>query len=117
MTARASLPGARPSSSTALLEMVAETVRPCRTLMIFISLVSIALGVGAGVLTSRLYVPLVQIAYASADTVIPLQIVAEPSDMAKLLIVVAVMVALCMTVLGILISKIRISQALKLGED
>ncbi len=84
---------------------------------IFISLVSIALGVGAGVLTSRLYVPLVQIAYASADTVIPLQIVAEPSDMAKLLIVVAVMVALCMTVLGILISKIRISQALKLGED
>ena len=84
---------------------------------IFISLVSIALGVGAGVLTSRLYVPLVQIAYASADTVIPLQIVAEPSDMAKLLIVVAVMVALCMAVLGVLISRIRISQALKLGED
>ena len=84
---------------------------------IFISFVSIALGVGAGILTSRLYIPLVQIAYASADTVIPLEIVAEGSDMARLLIVVAVMVALCMAVLGVLISRIRISQALKLGED
>ena len=84
---------------------------------IFISLVSIALGVGAGILTSRLYIPLVQIAYASADTVIPLEIVAKGSDMAKLLIVVAVMVILCMAVLGVLISRIRISQALKLGED
>ena len=54
---------------------------------------------------------------ASADTVIPLEIVAESSDMARLLIVVAVMVALCMAVLGVLISRIRISQALKLGED
>ncbi len=84
---------------------------------VFISLVSIGLGVGAGVLVSRLYVPLVQIAYASADTVIPLEIVAAQSDMAKLLIVVAVMVVLCMAVLGVLISRIRISQALKLGED
>ena len=84
---------------------------------VFISLTSIALGVGAGILTSRLYIPLVQIAYASADTVIPLEIVAEGSDMARLLIVVAVMVALCMAVLGVLISRIRISQALKLGED
>ena len=84
---------------------------------VFISLTSIALGVGAGLLTSRLYIPLVQIAYASADTVIPLEIVAEGSDMARLLVVVAVMVALCMAVLGVLISRIRISQALKLGED
>ena len=84
---------------------------------VFISLTSIALGVGAGILTSRLYIPLVQIAYASADTVIPLEIVAEGADMARLLIVVAVMVALCMAVLGVLISRIRISQALKLGED
>ena len=84
---------------------------------VFISFVSIALGVGAGILTSELYVPLVQIAYASVDTVIPLEIVAAQSDMARLLTVVAAMVALCMAVLGVLISRIRISQALKLGED
>ena len=84
---------------------------------IFISFVSIGLGIGAGILTSKLFVPLVQIAYASADTVIPLEIIAESGDMARLLIVVAVMVVLCMAVLGVLISRIRISQALKLGED
>ena len=84
---------------------------------VFISLVSIALGVGAGILASRLYVPLVQIAYAAADTVIPLEIIAEPGDMVRLLLVVAVMVALCIAVLGVLVKRIRISQALKLGED
>ena len=84
---------------------------------IFISFVSIALGIGAGILASRLFVPLVQIAYAAADTVIPLEIIAEGSDMARLLIVVAVMVALCLGVLGVLVKRIRISQALKLGED
>lgn len=84
---------------------------------IFISGISIALGVGVGVLASRLYVPLVQIAYASTDTVIPLEIVSQSSDLARLLLVVAAMVILCMVILGVLISRIRISQALKLGED
>ena len=83
----------------------------------FISVVSIALGIGAGILTSYLYVPLVQIAYASVDTVIPLEIIAQPGDMLRLLAVVAIMLLVCMAVLGTLISKIHISQALKLGED
>ena len=84
---------------------------------VFISFVSIALGVGAGILASRLFVPLVQIAYAAADTVIPLEIIAEPSDMVRLLLVVAAMVVLCIAVLGVLVKRIRISQALKRGED
>ncbi len=84
---------------------------------VFISFVSIALGVGAGILASRLYVPLVQIAYAAADTVIPLEIVSESSDMARLLTVAAVMVAVCLGVLGALVKRMSISQALKLGED
>jgi putative ABC transport system permease protein len=84
---------------------------------IFISGLSIAMGIGIGLLASRLYIPLVQIAYSSIDTVIPLEIISQPSDMARLLTVVAVMVVLCMVILGMLISKIKISQALKLGED
>lgn len=83
----------------------------------FISIVSIALGIGAGILTSELYVPLVQIAYASVDTVIPLEIIAQTSDMVRLLAVVVLMLLVCMAVLGTIISKIHISQALKLGED
>ncbi len=84
---------------------------------LFISGLSIALGIGVGLLASRLYIPLVQIAYSSVDTVIPLEIASRPSDMARLLTVVAVMVVLCIVILGALISKIKISQALKLGED
>lgn len=83
----------------------------------FISIVSIALGIGAGILTSELYVPLVQIAYASVDTVIPLEIISQPSDMVRLLAVVVIMLLVCMAILGTIISKIHISQALKLGED
>ena len=84
---------------------------------VFISGVSIALGVGIGLVASKLYVPLVQLAYASTDTVLPLKIVSESSDMTRLLCMVAAMVILCMVILGVLVKKIKISQALKLGED
>ena len=84
---------------------------------VFISGVSIAAGVGVGLLASRLYVPLVQLAYASTDTVLPLEIISQPGDMIRLLGIVALMVAVCMVIIGELIRRIRISQALKLGED
>jgi len=35
----------------------------------------------------------------------------------RLGVVIGLMIAVCMVALGVLISKIRISQALKLGED
>lgn len=84
---------------------------------LFISGLSIAMGIGVGLLASRLYIPLVQIAYSSVDTVIPLDIISSTSDMVRLLIVVAAMVIICMVILGMIISRIKISQALKLGED
>ena len=84
---------------------------------VFISGVSIALGVAVGLIASKLYVPLVQLAYASTDTVLPLQIISDSGDMARLLCLVAAMVILCMVILGVLVKKIKISQALKLGED
>ena len=84
---------------------------------VLISGVSIALGVGVGLIASKLYVPLVQLAYASTDTVLPLQIISDSGDMARLLCLVAAMVILCMVILGVLVKKIKISQALKLGED
>ncbi|NMA38160.1 MAG: hypothetical protein GX942_07620 [Papillibacter sp.] len=83
---------------------------------LFISGLSIAMGIGVGLLASRLYIPLVQIAYSSVDTVIPLDIISSTSDMVRLLIVVAAMVIICMVILGMIISRIKISQALKLGE-
>ena len=84
---------------------------------LFISGVSIGAGIGIGVLSSHLFIPLIQIAYSSSDQVLPLKIISETSDYIRLFVVIGVMIAACMAILGVLISKIRISQALKLGED
>lgn len=84
---------------------------------IFISGVSIGAGILVGRIGSELYVPLIQIAYSASEKVLPLEIVGEASDFMRLGIVIAAMLILCMAILGVLISKIRISQALKLGED
>lgn len=84
---------------------------------LFITGVSIAAGIVVGMLTSRLYIPLIQIAYSSADQMIPLEIASVRSDYVRLFTVVGLAILVCMVILGWLISKIKISQALKLGED
>jgi len=78
---------------------------------------SIAVGIGIGVLVTKLYLPLIQIAYSSVDQVLPLVTISYWSDYVRLFGTIAVMVILCMAILAWLISKIRIAQALKLGED
>lgn len=84
---------------------------------IFITGVSLGAGILVGALTSKLFVPLIQIAYSSADQVLPLEIVSLNSDYVRLFAVIGAVIVICMIILGVLISKIKISQALKLGED
>lgn len=84
---------------------------------IFSSGVSIGIGTILGILASKLFVPLVQIFYASTEQAVPLEVVRETMDMVRLFCVIAIVIIICMVVLGKLVSKIRISQALKLGED
>ena len=83
----------------------------------YISALSIAVGVAVGEITSRLYMPLIQMAYAASDSSLPLRVVSEASDLWRILIIVGVMLAACLCVLGALISRMKIAQALKLGED
>lgn len=84
---------------------------------IFSSGVSIIIGTLIGLLSSRMFVPLVQIFYASTEQAIPLEVVNQPLDMIRLFSIIGLVIVVCMVVLGKLISKINISQALKLGED
>ena len=79
---------------------------------IFISGSSIGIGILVGRLTSRFFIPLIQIAYTSADQVLPLEVVSTMADSLRLFGVIAFMIALCMVILGILISRIRISLSL-----
>ena len=83
----------------------------------YISALSIAVGVFVGELTSRLYMPLIQMAYAASDSSLPLRVVSEAGDLGRILLIVGVLLAVCLTVLGTLISRMKIAQALKLGED
>lgn len=84
---------------------------------IFSSGLSIVMGAALGILASRLFVPLVQIFYASTDQAVPLQVMFEALDMIRLFSVIAIVIIICMVVLGKLIGRINITQALKLGED
>jgi len=83
----------------------------------FISGLSIAIGTMIGFLATKLYIPLIQIAYTAADQTLPLTIYTETADMVRLFSVVGVMILICMLILGTLISRMKIAQALKLGED
>ncbi len=84
---------------------------------LFITGSSILMGTGIGLLGSYLYIPLIQIAYGAADSVIPLTIERATSDLVKIFVVVAVIIGICIVALGKIIKQINISQALKLGED
>ena len=94
-----------------------EVIKMLINEQIFSSGLSILIGTELGLLASKLFVPLVQIFYASTEQAIPLEVVRETVDMVRLFCVIGLVIVVCMIVLGMLISKIRISQALKLGED
>lgn len=84
---------------------------------LYISGMSIAVGALVGHLTAKLYMPLIQIAYSSSDNVLPLELISRSSDSIRLFSVIGVVMLVCMVILGGLISRMKIAQALKLGED
>ncbi len=84
---------------------------------LYISLFAILIGVVDGFVTSKLFMPLIQIGYSSADTTVPLNVSASAGDMIRLGVIVFLMLAGCMTILSVIIRKMKIAQALKLGED
>lgn len=84
---------------------------------VFISGTAVASGTLVGFLTAKLYMPLIQMAYTAYDTALPLEVVNSYGDIGQMLIVVGAVMLACMLVLGWLISKMKIAQALKLGED
>ena len=84
---------------------------------IFISLLSIGIGVLIGNISSKLFIPLIEMAYSPAVHTLPTIFASSVKDMIQLAAVIFGMLVFCMIVLGTLISKIKISQALKLGEE
>lgn len=77
----------------------------------------IIFGLLIGWLASKMFVPIIQIAYSASDTVLPLELITKSSDVARLIIIIAVMFIICLAILINQVFRMKISQALKLGED
>ena len=84
---------------------------------LLITLTALAIGAFVGEISARLFVPLIQISFSPADQSIPLLVVMEARDYGNLYITIGAMVLLCMLVIVSYISRIKIAQVLKLGED
>lgn len=84
---------------------------------VLLSGTSIFVGIAVGYYTSKLFVPMLQLAYSAAEQVPPFKVTAVASDYERLYIVVGIMLLIGFTILGTLISRIKMDQALKLGED
>ncbi len=83
----------------------------------FGSLIPIVFGAFIGILASKMFIPLIEIAYSPAVTTLPTSIVIANSDIVRISVVVGIMLLGCLGVISVLLSKIKINQALKLGED
>ncbi len=75
------------------------------------------LGIVVGGITSRLYVPLFKLSFNSEQIVPPFSVVFAASDEARIYVFVSLMLVLGLLVLVIFLRKIKIDQAIKLGED
>lgn len=83
----------------------------------FSGILTICVGIGIGKVASDLFVPILQTAYAVADQVLPLKIYTEASDMVRLYGALAVVMLTCLIVLVVLVVKLNVTKALKLGEE
>ena len=84
---------------------------------VLISGVAILVGILIGTLASNLFVPLLQVVYSAAEQVPPFKVVAYAGDYFRIFAILGVMLVAGSVVLGYIISKIKMDQALKLGED
>lgn len=80
-------------------------------------LFAIVMGGIIGAISSIMFVPMIQKVYAAADQVLPMEMAASAKDIVQLFIVIGAMLFVCLFVLGKIISRMNISNALKLGED
>lgn len=80
-------------------------------------LYAIVAGGFIGILASRMFVPMIQQAYAASEQVLPLRLITKIGDIVQLFAVIGVVLCICLVILGRIISKMNISSALKLGED
>lgn len=84
---------------------------------LFSGVFSVLAGIGIGKITSKLFVPILQTAYAASNQVLPMQLITNRADMVRLYGVILGTMAVCLIVLIVLVFHLNVSKALKLGEE
>lgn len=84
---------------------------------LFTAGLSIGLGIGIGKLTSLLFLPFLQTTDNSANQIPPFRVVFEATDTNRLYIVVGVMMSIGIVLLITHIRRLKVHQAVKLGEE
>lgn len=82
-----------------------------------ISIISIIVGIYIGSKSCSLFMQLVQIANTAAQEVPPFKIIYSRADYLKLYSIVGAMIVCGYTLVSVIVSKIKIAQVIKLGED
>lgn len=84
---------------------------------LFSGVLTTFVGIAIGKVVSDMFTPMLQMAYAAADQVIPMQLYTNPSDMVRLYSAIALVMVTCLIVLIVLVFKLNVAKALKLGEE
>lgn len=84
---------------------------------IFSGVFSVLAGLTIGKIASEMFVPILQTAYAASNQVLPMQLITDTADMTRLYIVIIGTMALCLLVLIVIVFKLNVVKALKLGEE
>lgn len=84
---------------------------------VLVSGAAIFIGFVIGGIACDLFIPMLQIVYSSAEQVPPFKIIVDARDYLKIYWVVAMMLLAGFGILGRIIAKIKIGEAMKMGED
>ncbi|KRE44994.1 ABC transporter permease [Paenibacillus sp. Soil522] len=79
--------------------------------------VAVLIGIGVGNAASLLYVPNFQIAFNPSSLVPPFKVMFDSSDLMRIYLLVGFMLLFGLCILAYMLSRLRIHQAIKLGED
>lgn len=84
---------------------------------IFSGIFSIFAGIVIGKVASDMFVPILQDSYAAASQVLPMKLITDSSDWFRLYGVTAAVMVLCLLVITMIVFKLNVAKALKLGEE
>lgn len=94
-----------------------EIVRMLLVEQLFAGVFAVFAGIGIGWISSIMFVPIIQLSYASATQVLPLTLIMDRIDLIRLFGVIALVMLTCLGVLVSLLFHMNVTKALKLGEE